>query len=45
MPKWAVDRWERQLNTLYKDLSEKEKESDRKESDKIIEILGREMKD
>ena len=34
--KWNVDRWRRQINTNYTDLSEKEKESDRKEADKFI---------
>ena len=29
MPKWAVQRWTRQMNTPYSDLSEEEKQSDR----------------
>ena len=39
MPKWAVDRWCRQLNTHYAELSESERESDRKEADKILNIV------
>lgn len=31
IPKLSVDRWQRQATTHYKDLTEKEKESDRKE--------------
>ena len=47
MPKWAVDRWISQMNTEYKDLSEKEKESDRKEANdmiKMIKIINHETK-
>ena len=29
IPKWAVSRWLRQMNTGYEDLSEAEKEADR----------------
>lgn len=29
MPKWAVERWMRQMETKYEDLSEQEKKSDR----------------
>ena len=36
---WAVERWERQVNTDYKDLSESEKDSDRKEADKFIDVF------
>ena len=39
MPKWAVDRWVCQMNMKYEDLSEQEKNSDRKEADGMIEIL------
>lgn len=39
IPTWAVERWKRQINTPYKDLSEEEKNSDRKEADKFIELL------
>jgi len=36
-----VSRWQRQMNTEYKDLSEEEKDSDRKEADKFLEIIKR----
>jgi len=39
MPSWAVDRWQRQMNTPYDDLPEPEKKSDRDEADKIMTIL------
>lgn len=41
IPKWAVDRWKRQLNTPYFELSEQEKESDRKEADKILLLINK----
>ena len=40
MPKWAVQRWSRQAKTEYEDLSESEKDSDRKEADKFIAVFG-----
>ena len=39
MPAWAVERWMRQANTLYADLPELEKASDRDEADKMITIM------
>jgi len=39
IPKEFVDRWERQMNTSYEDLSEPEKDSDRKEADKFLKML------
>jgi hypothetical protein len=39
MPKWAVDRWMRQTNTKYSNLSEPERDSDRKEADKTLALL------
>jgi hypothetical protein len=39
IPKWAVDRWMRQMQTDYKDLPEEEKESDRKEALRVLEII------
>ena len=35
-----IERWERQLRTPYEDLSEKEKESDRKWADKVLKIIN-----
>ena len=35
-----LDRWRRQMDTDYHDLPEGEKESDRREADKILHILG-----
>ena len=39
IPKWAVERWSRQMNTLYSDLPEEEKESDRDEADRMLSII------
>lgn len=39
IPKWAVDRWEHQMSTKYKDLREDEKNSDRREASKMIELV------
>ncbi len=36
IPRWAVDRWTRQAHTLYENLSEEEKVSDRAEAKKYI---------
>ncbi len=40
MPVEFVDRWKRQAATDYIDLSGPEKDSDRKEADKFIEIFN-----
>jgi hypothetical protein len=39
IPKWAVDRWKRQINTPYENLTKKEKISDRVEAQKYLDIL------
>ena len=39
IPKDKVDRWERQMKTDYEDLTNSEKESDRKEVRKFIKII------
>ncbi len=39
MPKEKVERWERQIKTNYKDLSEKEKESDRHQVIPYLEYI------
>lgn len=39
MPAWAVERWQRQMNTKYDDLPEEEKASDHKEADRMLAIM------
>ncbi len=39
IPRDAVTRWRRQMRTAYPDLPEHEKESDRKEADRVLDIL------
>lgn len=39
IPAWAVERWQRQMNTPYTELSEAEKESDRAEADRMLAIV------
>ena len=39
IPKDKVNRWKRQIETEYEDLSNKEKESDRKEVRKFVKII------
>lgn len=41
IPKEFTERWKRQMETEYKDLSEPEKDSDRKEADKFIDLLSK----
>ena len=40
IPKWAVDRWKRQINTPYNELSKSEKDSDRDEADKMLDTIS-----
>lgn len=39
IPKWANERWRRQSATLYIDMPESEKASDRNEADKMLVIM------
>lgn len=39
IPKWAVDRWKRQMDTTYPDLSDEEKTLDRLEADKVMALF------
>ena len=39
MPAEKVERWQRQMNTPYADLTEREKDSDREQADKILKVL------
>lgn len=38
MPQWSVERWQRQMNTPYDELTEVEKENDRKEADRFLKL-------
>jgi hypothetical protein len=40
IPEWAYQRWKRQANAAYQELSESEKFSDRNEADRFIALLG-----
>lgn len=39
IPRELVDRWTRQMQTDYADLPEAEKESDRKEADRMLVLM------
>lgn len=43
IPKWAVDRWNQQINTSYSQLSEEEKDSDRREAEKFIKLIAKQI--
>jgi len=38
-----VPRWITQVNTPYSELSEREKESDRAEADKVLKVIERRL--
>lgn len=40
LPAWAVDRWTRQMQTPYADLSAQEKESDRAEAERVLIVVN-----
>jgi hypothetical protein len=39
LPAWAVERWERQVQTPHTALPENEKQSDRAEADKMLALI------
>lgn len=39
MPAWAVERWTKQMRTIYYELSDKEKDSDREQVQKHIDLI------
>jgi len=39
IPTWACERWSRQMQTSYKDLSETEKMSDKLEAKRILDVI------
>lgn len=39
IPAWAVERWKRQIEASYAELSEAEKDSDRAEADRTLKLL------
>ena len=41
IPRWAAERWRRQMNTPYAELPENERESDRVEARRIMKIIRR----
>lgn len=43
IPQNLVERWERQINTAYEDLSEEEKDSDRRETEPYFTIMKSEI--
>lgn len=40
IPKWAVERWTKQMNLSYIELLEEEKNSDREEAEKMLSIIN-----
>jgi len=41
IPVEKAEHWKRQINTPYQNLTEKEKESDREQADKVLDILNK----
>jgi hypothetical protein len=41
VPAWAVERWTRQLQTAYRDLSAEEQASDRAEARRVLALVER----
>ena len=41
IPADKVEQWKRQIQTLYSELSEQEKEGDREQADKVLSILNK----
>lgn len=39
LPEDKVERWRGQMSTPYSELSEQEKESDREQADKVLNVL------
>lgn len=44
IPAEKVERWTRQMNTDYSELTDKEQESDRHQADKTVEVINAQMK-
>jgi len=44
MPQENVERWQRQMNTPYSKLSERERESDRAQADKVMAVMKKTKK-
>jgi len=42
MPRWAVERWTRQMRISYQELPNAEKDTDRAEADKFIALISKE---
>lgn len=40
IPKWAVERWQRQMNTSFRELPSAERHSDYEEAEKMLEIVS-----
>lgn len=40
IPSEKVERWKRQMNTPYSDLTEQERESDREQADKVLSSIN-----